>query len=109
VDHSTNLAQHAADAIKRRREVAADLRLVAELVEDGLPVPLAVRPWVDGLQIQVDSDHVGEWLDRIVKIPIYQWTPSPHGDGEHLDVTTNHLGTPLKIVAFRRAVSEVTC
>ena len=83
MDHSTNIAQRAADAIKRRREVAAELRLVAELVEDGLPAPLSVRPWVDGMQIQVDSEHVADWL-LLLDLPA-RWTPSPHADGEHLE------------------------
>lgn len=107
MDHWANISQRRADEIKRRREVVADLRLVAELVEDGLPAPIGIHPLIDGLRVQVRDEHVADWLERVVEIPIYQWTPDRFGDGEHLHVVTSYLGTPITLVAFRRTISEV--
>lgn len=87
-----------------RLRLAADLRLVAELVEDGVPAPIAIRPHADGIKVQVSADDVPDWL-LLLDLPLPEWTHTT--DGDLLDIPGTYLGSPITLVAFRP--TEVTC
>ena len=95
------------DQAMRRRNTVADLRLVAELIEDGLPVPLSIHPKQDGVQVHVRDTDVTAWLAFLNALGTASWQPTLVGEGEHLKVTVTHLGTPITVQAFRLITSEV--
>lgn len=97
-----NIAQAHADDIKRRRGAVADLRYLADLVEDGLPVPIGIHHKIgDGTRVQVRPEDLADWL-LYFEQPMPVWKADVH-DGEHAEVPIDHNMT---LVAFRRAVAE---
>lgn len=104
MDHLTNAAQRQADVIKKRRGTVSDLRFIAELVEEGMPAPIAIHPCLgsDGTRVQVRHEDLADWLlyfDR--SLP--HWVTDEFG-GAHVSM---RIDRGLTVVAFRPAVSEV--
>lgn len=105
--HPTQAQVHA-DAIKRRRQAVADLRFIAQLIDDGLPIPLGIHNWRDGLRLSIAAADVADWL-LALDLPMPTWERRDSEGGEFFEATCTHLGTSITVAAFRRATTEVTC
>lgn len=97
-----NLAQANADAIKQRRKVVRDLRHIAQLVEDGLPAPIAVHPRrTTPTGIQVRHDDLADWL-LFFEEPVPTWERLDDFDGEHVELSVGDF----KLTAYRSVPAE---
>lgn len=96
----------------RRRSLVDDLRFVAELIEDGLPAPLAIEPPVLGqprLTIQIASDDLADWL-LYFEQPMPTWQPVANGMAKTSLVATKGSRS-ISLISYDTSgvVNEVTC